>query len=98
MRKMMTKEVTTTTVQVAKLEMVDGSPTITQLPEEKLMGNVTLEKAQKELTKKHGQVTVLGLQANTETYELSVELFLSYATIKADSPEQVVAPLADTQA
>ena len=94
MRRMMTKEVTTTTVQIAKLVMVEGSPIIENLPEEKLLGNVTLEKAQKDLNKKHGQVTVMGIQADTQTYEMSVEEFLQHATLKvvAEQDEIEFAP------
>jgi hypothetical protein len=89
MRKLMTKEVTTTTVQLAKMEMVDGSPVAVALPQETLLGNVSLEKAQKEMSKKFGAgVTVFQVVPNSFTYEMPVEDFVKVATIKIDEPEQ----------
>lgn len=80
MRKYMTKEVTSTTVKIAKMEVVDGKPTATTLEDEILLGNVTLEKAQKAVTKKHGAgVTVFGVEPATKIYKLAVEEFLKIA-------------------
>lgn len=88
-RKMMTREVTKTTVKVGKLEMVDGQPQAVSLPEEVLLGNVSLEKAQKELNKKYGQpVTVFEVVPDTETYEMPVEEFISLAKVKEDQPKE----------
>lgn len=82
-RKMMTREITKTSVSVGKLEMVDGSPVAVMLPNEVFIGNVSQEKAQRELNKKYGEpVTVFELNTVTETYEMAVEDFLSVATIK----------------
>lgn len=82
----MTKEVTKTTVKIAKMELVDGSPQAIQMEDEVLLGNVSLEKAQKEVSKKHGNnVTVFGVEADTVVYEMPVEDFISYATVKVDS-------------
>ena len=87
-RTMLTKEVTTTTVTVAKMEMVEGKPQAISLPEEILLGNVSLEKAQKVLNKKYGQaVTVFGVSANTEKYEMPVVEFIKVATIKVETQE-----------
>lgn len=89
MRKMMTKEVTKTTVKLAKMEVVDGVPTAVALPDETLLGNVSLEKAQKEVNKKYGQpVTVFSVEPDTTIYELPVEEFIQIATVKTDSSEQ----------
>lgn len=83
MRKVMTKEVTTTTLKVAKMEMVDGSPKATTLEDEVLLGNVSPEKAQKEITKKYGHgVTVFEVIPETKVYELPVEEFLAIASVK----------------
>jgi hypothetical protein len=83
MRKMMTKEVTTTKVKVAKMEMVEGMPKAVELPEETLLGNLSLEQAQKAILKKHGQgATVFQVEANTIVYEMPVEEFIELATVK----------------
>jgi hypothetical protein len=90
MRKVMTKEVTTTKVKVAKMEMVDGQPQAKWLPDEILLGNVNLEKAQKEVNKKHGQgVTVFEVAPETKVYEMDVNQFIELATVKV--PEVVEA-------
>jgi hypothetical protein len=90
MRKMMTKEVTKTNVKVAKMEVKDGQPVATPMPDEIMLGNVDLEKAQRAMTKKLGSgVTVFQVVPSTETYELPVEEFLKIATIKKEAEEQV---------
>jgi len=89
MRKMMTREVTKTTVKVGKLEMVDGQPQAVTLPDEVIIGNVTLEKAQKQLNKKYGEpVTVFAVEPDTTTYEMPVDDFIKFATIKVDKQEE----------
>lgn len=95
MRKMMTKEVTKTTVKMAKMVIENGVPSAQVLEDKILLGNVSHETAQKLMTKEVGQgVTVLSVQADTVTYELSVEEFLKIATIKVAQPnEQVEAEL-----
>jgi hypothetical protein len=84
MRKMMTKEVTHTTIKVAKMVNEGGMPKALQLPDEKVLGNVSMEKAQSLMKKKLGtDITVFGVQANTVVYEMPVEQFIQHATIKA---------------
>jgi hypothetical protein len=87
MRKVMSKEVTTTNVKLAKMEMVDGQPTAKWMEDETLLGNVSLEKAQKEVTKKYGQgVTVFEVTADTTVYEMPVEEFIKQAKVKQPEP------------
>jgi hypothetical protein len=87
MRKVMSKEVTSTTVKIAKMEMVGDQPQAKWLPDEVLLGNVNLEKAQKEVTKKHGQgVTVFEVTADTKVYEMEVEKFIELASVKVPEP------------
>lgn len=82
-RKMMVREITTTTVKLAKMTVVDGQPQALALNDEIIIGNVTLERAQKEMKKKHGEgVTVFTLTPNTYTYEMSVEDFIKHASLK----------------
>lgn len=79
----MTKEVTKTTVKLAKMEVVDGIPQAVSLPDEILLGNVSMEKAQKEMNKKFGEpVTVFSVEPDTTIYELPVEEFIEIARIK----------------
>jgi hypothetical protein len=87
MRKMMTKEVTKTTVRIAKMQVDNGEVKIVKLPEEILVGNVKQEQAQKMLNKKFGEpIAILEIFAETEIYELPVEDFLKIATLR--QPEQ----------
>ena len=84
-RKMMQREVTTTFVKVAMIEIVDGEPKLVELPEEELVGNVSLEFAQRKLNKKYGQpVTIIELFADTKVYEMPLEDFIKHATIKEE--------------
>jgi Histone-like Protein p6 len=88
MRKVMTKEVTTTKVILAKMKMVEGQPVATALEDEILLGNVSLEKAQGFATKKHGAgVTVFEVVADTKVYEMSVEDFIKHASVKEEQIE-----------
>ena len=88
MRKMMTKEVTSTIVSLAKIEAADGQVQAVTLPNETLLGNVDTEKAQKLMAKKHGAgVTVIAVEPKTEVYELEVSKFLEIARIREDKPE-----------
>lgn len=91
MRRMMTKEVTSTIVKVAKIEMVDGAPQLVELEPITLLGNVEAEKAQKIVAKQHGLgVTVLSVEADTKVYELEVTEFLKIARLKEDASDEEV--------
>ena len=82
-RKMMTKEVTFTSVTLAKMQMVDGTPQALPVENEILLGNVNLERAQRVITKKYGTgVTVFKVEPTTEVYEMEVEEFIKHAKIK----------------
>lgn len=100
MRKTMQKEVTKTTVKVAKMGIDEnGLPKAEQLPETILIGNVTLEKAQKEVAKLYQfPVVVFGVEATTETYEMNVEDFIKYATLKTEESETPQADAAPADA
>lgn len=90
--KKMSREVTKTTVTLAKIEMVDGSPKLVELEPMVLIGNVNLEKAQKEANKKYDfQVTVLTVEADTVVYEMPVAKFIEIAYVKEvkDGSEQL---------
>lgn len=84
MRKMMTKEVSVTKAKCAFMEIVDGLPVATTLPDETLMGNVSMARAQKMLNDKHNKsVTVFDLKVETLVYEMEVEEFIKHATLRA---------------
>lgn len=82
-RKMMTKEVTKTTVTVARIQNENGELKTVVLPPIEVVGNVSVESAQRLLKKNYDfPVTVTGVQAETTTYEMPVEEFIKVATIK----------------
>lgn len=81
-RKMMQREVTSTLVRVAKIDVIDGEPKMVNLPDEILLGNVSMEHAQRLLNKKHGQpVTILELSPDTQKYQMPVEEFIKLAEL-----------------
>lgn len=89
MRRMMTREVTKTTIKVAKMEMQDGQPKAVALPDKVVIGNIRLERAQRMVQKDYDEpVTVLQVIPETTTYEMPVETFIEHATIKEDKKDQ----------
>jgi hypothetical protein len=90
MRKTMTKEVTKTVVKVTEVKSVDGQPVAERLEDVTLLGNVSLEKAQRVIAKQFAgrNVTVFDVETNTQVYELPVEEFIEIATVKEDSKEE----------
>lgn len=83
----MEREITHTTIKLAKIENKGGLPEAVQMDDEVVVGNVGLEKAQKLMKKKHGaNVQVFELIPNTTKYEMPVEDFIKYATVKVDEP------------
>lgn len=90
MRKFMTKEVTKTTVKVAKMVVGEnGQPTVEPMADFVMLGNVSQEKAQKEAVKRYGQgVTVFGVEVETNKYKLAVEEFLEIATLVQEGEEE----------
>ena len=88
MRKTMTREVTLTTVKLGRVSVVEGRPAVEEMEDVVLIGNITLERAQREVRKSFGNdVTVFGVQADTKTYELPLETFIEIATVKGEQLE-----------
>ena len=82
MRRSIKKEVVSTVVKVAKMEMVDGLPTALVLPNVVLLGVVSPDKAQKEIHKLHGKnVTVFSVEVETDVYEMDVVEFIKHAKL-----------------
>jgi hypothetical protein len=83
-RKMMTKEVTMTTIKAAKIVVKNGEVQAINQEPVTLLGNVSMEKAQKRCNKFFGEpMTILEVIADTITYEAPVEEFLKIAKIKS---------------
>ena len=84
-RKYITREITKTTVKVARMEVQEGRPVAVPLDDEVIVGNVSMEQAQRQIKKKLGDgVTVFGVEPNTEKYKMSVADFLQLATLVTD--------------
>ena len=82
MRKTMTKQVTKTAIKIAKLVMEEGKPVAKALDDVNVLGNVSLEKAQRMMAKIHPGVTVLQVVTTSDIYEMAVEDFIKFAKIK----------------
>lgn len=84
MRRMMTREVTETTIKIAKLTMVDGEVKAVELPDEVEYGNIRLERAQRMMNKKFedDSVTVMQVIPKTTIYEMPVQTFVDNAEVK----------------
>lgn len=85
----MTKEVTFTKIKLAKMEMVDGQLSAVTLPDEVVIGNVSLESAQRQIRKSHGQgITVFAVEPETQMYKMLVEDFLKHAELVTDGEQE----------
>lgn len=84
----MTREITKTTVKVAKMEIQEGNPVAVALPDEVFIGNISQQRAQRMIDKIHTGATVLEVQPDTKTYEMPVEQFLEQATVKEPKEEE----------
>lgn len=84
----MTRQVTKTTVKVAKIELKEGIPVAVELPDLVLVGNIRMERAQREANAHFGeQVNVMQVLPETLTYEMSVEDFIKHATVREEQSE-----------
>ena len=88
----MQKEITKTVVKFSKIELQDGQPVASPIQEEIMLGNVSLEKAQKEINKNHNGATVFSVEPETVVYEMDVVDFIKHAKVKE---EQQTAELPD---
>lgn len=87
-RRMMSRQVTKTVVKVAKMEIQGGKPVAIELPDEIMLGNVKVDRAQRVLDKKYEEsVTVLAVLPETQTYEMLVEDFIQVATVVTEDKE-----------
>jgi hypothetical protein len=89
MRKTMSKEITTTTLKLGKIKVIDGSPIVEQLPDETLIGTPNDKLIGRMMFKKHGAgVTVYSKEVNKLVYEMSVEDFIKYGVLKGYEEQQ----------
>lgn len=86
MRKMMTKEVTFTTINACYIEVgKDGTPEMVTMAPIQIMGTISNAKAQKMLNDETGRnVTITSMVEETNVYEMEVEEFIKVASIKKD--------------
>ena len=84
MRKMMTKDVTLTQILASIMVVENGNPVAKLLPPVTLLGNVSIEKADKEiaLRYKKGPVFIYSHEVVNVTFEMAVEDFINHATVK----------------
>jgi hypothetical protein len=81
-RHFINREITITTVTCAKMNLVEGNPVAEPLEDVILVGNVTLEKANREVKKIHGEgASAFTVQANTHKYRIATEEFIKHAEI-----------------
>lgn len=78
----MTKEVTSTEIKLAKLVIGEnGLPIAEVIPSHVILGEITLEKAQKLITKKYPTgTTIYGMEVTTDVYKMEVSEFIKVAT------------------
>ena len=88
MRKYITKEITTTTFTIAEITIIKGKPVSTVLTTEySKMGKPSDDKTIREIKKEHTIasnriIVVLSKTENVTTYQLELDQFLKFATIK----------------
>lgn len=83
MRKMMAKEITVSTIKIAKMEMVNGIPEAKVMESHTMLGTISMEKAQREIEKLYGKgVMVFQVVPEKQVFEMEVTEFLKLATRK----------------
>jgi hypothetical protein len=90
MRKIMSKEITTTTLKLGKIKVIDGSPLVEKLPDETLLGEPNERNIGKIIYKKYGAgVTIYHKEIKKLMYEMEVEEFIKHATLKEGEEKTV---------
>lgn len=88
--KFVNREITHTTVKLSRIEMVDGHPQAKELPDEKLTGNVPLDKAQSHMNFKfRGQkpVTVVQVIPETTKFRMPLDRFMKLAEVVTEGTD-----------
>ena len=83
MRNTITRTMSTSTINAFKLSIVDGKPVVENLDPVVISGKAKEKDALKVLKKQFGDIsgiTIGSIDVSENTYEISVEDFLKYAT------------------
>lgn len=88
-RKVMTKEVTRTIAKVVKMVVNgEGLPVAEPVGTVELIGNVSIEKANKDVQKEYGaDHSVYAVEANTDKYKMEVSEFIKHATLVTEEAD-----------
>jgi len=83
----MTKEVTSTTIKLAKVTVNDmGLPVVEEMEPVIVLGTWSKDKAQKYVNKNHGLgITVFGLDVLTSVYKMKVTDFIKVAELVSEN-------------
>lgn len=82
------REITVTKVTAAKMNLVEGAPVAEQLEPITLVGNLSLEKANKEVKKIYGDgATAFTVEANTHKYRIPTDVFIQHAEVVTEEQE-----------
>lgn len=90
MRNTITRTMATSTINAYKLSIADGKPVIENLDPVVIMGKAKEKDAMKALKKVHGDlsgITIGSIDVAEDTYEISVEDFVKYATKVSEGSE-----------
>ena len=80
MRNVITRTISTTTIDSVKIRFIDGKPELTPNEQMIVSGGITEEKALKLIRKKYGDTAqVSALIVENDLYEISVDDFMKYA-------------------
>lgn len=83
MRKTIVRTMATSTINAFSLTMVDGQPKVENLEPITVMGKATEKEGLKALKEKYGKncpITIGSIDVKEDTYEISVDDFIKYAT------------------
>lgn len=82
-RKTMTREITTTTIKSAVMELVDGEPVARGLEDETVVGNLTVKQAEKEIKALYPDMNAQVIEVIPEThkYTMPVKKFMELSDL-----------------
>lgn len=85
MKQTISRTITITTVHYVTIWVIDGKAEMSETFTIDLLGEIDEEKAQKTMKPMFDKpFTIVSLKHSTKTYEMDVEEFINYATIKEE--------------
>lgn len=85
MKQTISRTITITTVHYVTIEVTDGKAEMSETFTTDLLGEVDEAKAQKKMKPMFDKpFTIVDLEHSTKVYEMDVEQFINYATIKEE--------------